>query len=265
MGNFLTPCKKHGFEMPQRCRVDLRPDVDPMKTSSVDNWYAFHFGSKFVSSPEFNPEALYDGSNRDCYVMMADFCSFTAFFKATEHLKIIEHLMTGFYSEIRKAVHNHSGMLDKIMGDAVVAVWGLHVREEKMIRSVLEAANELVQITNQVAMEWQSQIDLLIEPKGLKIGLSKGPVIVIPRDRSYPGLSLLGNSINLASRLQAAAQANQLICSNQVHRDVEQSGSKVKFQPYKNQANDEFLEARNYGPIKAWVTDIAPQRSDRSR
>ena len=227
-----------------------------MKSNSPDSWYAFHFGSKFVSSPEFDPEALYDAGNQDCYVMLADFCSFSAFFKATENLKIIEPLMTAFYSQIRKAVHKHSGMLDKIMGDAVVAVWGLHVREENMIQSILQAAGELVEITNQVAEEWQSQIDLLIEPKGLKIGVSKGPIIVIPRDHSYPGLSLLGNAINLASRLQAAAQANQLICSNQVYKDLEQAKLDLKFQPYKNQSNDTFLEAKNYGSIKAWVLDL---------
>jgi class 3 adenylate cyclase len=236
-----------------------------MKTTSTDNWYAFHFGSKFVSSPEFNPEALYEAGNKECFVMLADICSFTAFFKATENVRVIEPLMTRFYTEVRKAVHKHSGMLDKIMGDAVVAVWGLHVREERMVQSVLEAANDLVQVANDVAREWQSQIDLLVEPKGLRIGLSKGPVIVIPRDHSYPGLSLLGNSINLASRLQTAAQANQLVCSNQAYKDIEQAGLKIPFQPYKNQGNDEFLDARNYGQIKAWVTDIAPQNLESSR
>jgi hypothetical protein len=48
-----------------------------------------------------------------------------------------------------------------------------------MIESILNAAQEMVAIARQIAEEWQSQIDLLIEPKGLRLGLSKGPIVVM--------------------------------------------------------------------------------------
>ena len=53
-----------------------------------DSWYAFHFGSKFANSTKFDPETLYGAINRECYIMLADFCSFTSFFQATEDLKL---------------------------------------------------------------------------------------------------------------------------------------------------------------------------------
>jgi class 3 adenylate cyclase len=223
---------------------------------SADTWYSFHFGPEVACAPDFNPDALIVNSNKDCYVLLADLCSFTSFFKATHDLKLIERIMTAFYSRVRKVIHRHSGMLDKIIGDSVIAVWGLHHRDEKLIQQVIEASRELTRIANEVCEEWQSHIDLLVEPKGLRIGVSKGPIILIPRDFAYPGLSLLGNPINLASRLQAAAAANQLICSNQVYKDVEQARLKAKFKPYCNAVSTGFLEAKNYGPIKAWVMDL---------
>ena len=79
-----------------------------------DSWYAFHFGSKFANSKSFDPETLYGAINRECYIMLADFCSFTSFFKATEDLALIDPLMTSFYSQIRKAIHKHFGMLGPI-------------------------------------------------------------------------------------------------------------------------------------------------------
>jgi class 3 adenylate cyclase len=227
-----------------------------MNRSSPDSWYAFHFGSKFTSSPEFDPHSLFVGTTQVCYVMNADLCSFTTFCKVTDDMRAVEPLITSFYSRVRKAIHGHSGMLDKIIGDAVVAVWGLHIRQETLIQQVLAAARELTKIANTLAEQWQCQIDQLIEPKGLRIGVSKGPIIVIRRDEAYPGLSLLGNAINLASRLQAAASPNQLVCSNLVYRDIEQSKLKLNFQPYKSTTSNGFVDAKNYGPIKAWALDL---------
>jgi len=221
-----------------------------------DSWYAFHFGSKFANSTSFDPETLYGAINRECYIMLADFCSFTSFFKATEDLALIDPLMTSFYSQIRKAIHKHFGMLDKIIGDSVVAVWGLHVWEENIVQSIFSTAQEMVAIARQIAAEWQSQIDLLIEPKGLRLGLSKGPIVVIRRDPVYPGISILGNPINLAARLQAAAQPNQLVCSNLVYKDIEKAGLNVALVPYKNESSEEFLNAKNFGMVKAWVLNM---------
>lgn len=222
------------------------------------DWYSFHFGSKLANAPGFNPSALLGAAHPDCYVMFADFCSFSSFFQATDKIELIEALMTSFYSQVRKAIHRHDGMLDKILGDAVLAVWGLHQGGPQLVPAVLAAAKELVAITNAVAEEWQSHIDLLVAPKGLRIGLSKGAIMVFRRDLSYPGLSILGNPINLASRLQVAAKANQLVCSNQVYKDLQALGFSTPFQPYQDANADPFVSAKNFGPVKAWVLDLAP-------
>jgi class 3 adenylate cyclase len=233
-----------------------RQTRNPLKKPAPDSWYAFHFGSQYVNSSEFNPPLLQENSKQDCYVMMADLCSFTAFFQATPGFDIIERMMTSFYTQIRKTVHHHRGMLDKIVGDAVIAVWGLHHREKELLPMALAAARELVTIARTVSDEWQSHIDRMVEPKGLKVGLSKGPILLIPRDVTYPGLSLLGNPLNLAARLQIAAQANQLVCSNQVYQDVVRLKLDHSFQPFKSSETDGYIEAKNLGPIKAWVTDL---------
>jgi class 3 adenylate cyclase len=126
-----------------------------------------------------------------------------------------------------------------------------------LLPSVLAAAKELAGITNALAEEWQSHIDLLVEPKGLRVGLSKGSIMVFRRDFNYPGLSLLGNPINLAACLQGAANANQLVCSNQVYKDFEQSGLGAEFSLYKDHNSDPFVAAKNFGPVKAWVLGLA--------
>ena len=231
-------------------------DAPAVPTHQHHEWYSFHFGSQQVASADFNPAGLFGACHPDCYVLFADFCSFSTFFKATENLAIVEPLMTSFYSQVRKAIHRHDGMLDQILGDGVLAVWGLHKSAGDAASRLVAVAAELVQITSQIATQWQSHIDLLVEPKGLRIGLSKGSIIVIRRDQTYPGLAILGNPINLASRLQTAARANQMVCSNQVYQDLERAGLTANFRPYKSQNDDAFVDAKNIGPVKAWVADI---------
>jgi class 3 adenylate cyclase len=153
-------------------------------------------------------------------------------------------------------------MLYQIVGDSVVCVWGLRPGNDNAVPTILETAAELVRMTAQVAEDWQSQIDLIIEPKGLRLGLSKGSVMVIRRDNVYPGLLLFGNPINLASRLQSVAHPNQLVCSNAAFKDIEQAGLSGKFEPYLGESNEGCLEAKNFGPLKAWVLDLAKKQDD---
>lgn len=227
-----------------------------MKTTDPHGWHAFHFGRKFASSPGFNPDRLFDGPNKECCVMFADFCSFTAFARATEDIKVMEKLLTCFFTQARKIIHRNSGMLYQIVGDSVVAVWGLHAPNGAMAKSILQTAADLVEVTRHVADEWQSHIDLLIRPKGLRLGLSKGSVMVIRRDGVYPGLLPFGNPINLAARLESAAEPNQLICSNAAYREIEEAGAGLNFEPYRGESDDGYLDAKNFGPLKAWVLNL---------
>jgi len=189
--------------------------------------------------------------------MFADFCSFTSFTRATESTRLMESLLTSFYTQARKINHRHGGMLYQIVGDSVVCVWGLRATKDNAVPSILETAAELVSMTAAVAEDWQSHIDLIIEPKGLRLGLSKGSVMVIRRDNVYPGLLLFGNPINLASRLQSVAQPNQLVCSNAAYKDIEQAGLSAKFEPFRGESSESFLDAKNFGPLKAWVLNLA--------
>ena len=221
-------------------------------------WYAFHFGSAFVYSGQFDPRVLHKRVYEDCYVMMADFCSFTSFFRATRELTFIESLMNQYYTRLRKAIHCQQGMLDKIMGDGVIAVWGIHYHDSGLIRNVVKAAYEISRVANEIADKWQSHVDVAIEPRGLRIGVSKGDILVTRRDAVYPGLSLLGDAINLASRLQSVAGCNHLLCTQSVYDDISRASSASET-PEGLGLGSSYVDARNYGPVRVWDLSLCPE------
>ena len=220
----------------------------------MKEWYSFHLGSRFVNSPEFKESDLLKIIYPDCFVVIGDFCSFTAFLKNTNDLSIIEPLMTSFYSRMRKAIHERGGMLDKIIGDAVVAIWGIGHTKHTSLINVVDTCRELAKISLSISEEWQSHLKFLVEPKGIRIGLTRGDVIVIRRDEAYPGLSILGNPLNLAARLQSAAEPNQIVFCERVFEEImlEKKDASLGFE-----FGEKFmLDAKNYGEVPAWRMKI---------
>lgn len=65
-----------------------------------------------------------------------------------------------------------------------------------------------------------------------------------PFSRTYIGA--IGDAINMAARLSAAAEPGQIVVSNLVYRDLSRDTQKML-------RETEPIEAKNVGKIKAWV------------
>lgn len=217
-------------------------------------WYFYHFGSHQAASSDFQPEALFGRSFRGCYVLVSDFCSFSKFLWATPEVEIINPLLTSMYTEMRRSIQGAGGMLSQIVGDAVIGVWGIPGTTANS-KNILQCAREITEIGIRYAEDWQDSIDLLIEPRGMRSGLSKGEIALIKRDSDYEGMACLGSSINLATRLQVLAEPNELLCSNAAHKDVH-SVAGYEFEPYQASDGQTIINAKNFGPVMAWRCEL---------
>ena len=102
----------------------------------------------------------------------------------------------------------------------------------------------LVGTAMSISKEWQDQIDKVIEPTGMRFGAASGNVLFISEthDEQQP-IHAIGESINLAARLQAEAATNTLLISNRLRRTYFAADSKF---------TQTKLELKNIGPIRAW-------------
>lgn len=114
-------------------------------------------------------------------------------------------VLARFYQEMTDIIFDHGGLLDKYMGDGIMSVFGLtEAPGIPEVRSV-EAGLAILR-----------QLDVINREEGLdiKIGISvnTGPVMA-----GYLGtkqrveLTILGDTVNVASRLQAQARPNRLL------------------------------------------------------
>ena len=117
----------------------------------------------------------------------------------THDPEVLRPMVHTYFDEARAAVERHGGQLEKFIGDAVVAVFGLPIaREDDALRAVragIEIRDRLEHVSARL-------------PIGLecRIGIESGEVLV-PAD----GEPLLGNTMNTAARLQAAAEPGTIV------------------------------------------------------
>jgi class 3 adenylate cyclase/tetratricopeptide (TPR) repeat protein len=119
---------------------------------------------------------------------------------------------------MRAAVERQGGSVPSIAGDGFMAVFGVPVAMSDAADRAVRAAREMLQIIEQSNDQPRS-----FRIPDVHIGMAAGEVLVIPSDESV-GWSLVGNAVNLASRLCDAAAPGQVLVNDEIRRLASDEG-----------------------------------------
>ncbi len=226
---------------------------DPLKSALLwhfDFWRLRQLREERRLTPR---EVLPPGLYRGVAVLLADLCSFSSYVRDTRDDEVIRHCLTSFYSKSRYQILNHGGMFYQFVGDEVIGLFGVPDQRPGFVPKALEAAKSLVDIGNSVSNHWQRHIDRVQEAGGMHIGLAIGDLQVVSlRPFSRMHMGAIGDPINVAARLLAAAGPSEIVVSNSFYHELDEE-SQPAFQ------ETEPLEARNVGRIRAWRLCLKPQ------
>jgi adenylate cyclase len=191
------------------------------------------------------PPGLY----RDVVVLVADLCSYSSYVRDTRDDAVSRRSLTSFASRTRHRVVNDGGMLYQFLGDSVVGLFGVPEPSPGYVGQAVECARGLVDIGASVAIEWQRQIDQIQTAAGVHVSMALGDLQVLPlRPLSRTHMCVIGDSINLADRLNAAAGCDEIVVSNTLYQRLPDS-LRTEFQEVPP------VEAKNIGRIRAWKLD----------
>jgi adenylate cyclase len=115
--------------------------------------------------------------------------------------------MAAFYRFARSAIERRGGVVDKFAGDAVMATFNVSGRSVDHAVDALESA-----------LTMRDKAALMDLPLG--IGIATGAAI-LGRGASDDNLAVRGVATNLAARLQTAAEAGEILLSDEAHRRVD--------------------------------------------
>lgn len=158
-----------------------------------------------------------EGERRNVTVLFADASGFTALSDQVEPERVYD-LMQGGLERMMAAVHTYEGTVTHFTGDGIMALFGAPIAHEDSARRGVLAALAMQSSLREYAAELQERMPLECH---FRVGLNTGPVVVgkisDDLDMDY---TAIGDTVNLASRMEAAAEPGSAYLTHSTWRAV---------------------------------------------
>jgi len=148
-------------------------------------------------------------------ILLSDLRGFTSVSEKYTALEIME-VLNRYLTKMCEIIIEHDGIIDKFMGDAIMVLFDKESEQHSSVEQALACAIEM-----QLAMDELNEENLAngFEPLYMGIGINTGEVVA-----GYLGSSLhseytvIGDQVNLASRVEAHSLRGQILLSENSYR-----------------------------------------------
>lgn len=158
------------------------------------------------------------GERRTVTVLMADLRGFTPMSERLSPEEVVDALNV-FLGKMTEVVMKYGGSIDNFIGDAVMAVFGTPIAKSDDVECAVACA---IEMQNTMAM-----VNEEIEGRGLPdltmgIGISTGEVVAgnIGSEMRVK-YSVIGNTVNLAARIESIASGGQIFTTEATFKEVQ--------------------------------------------
>ena len=183
------------------------------KNSQMQKSFGKYVGSEVLDMIMANPENTWlKGHRNEATVLFCDIRGFTSFSEEKEPEEIVDGL-NEYFEIATRAVLNHGGYVDKFIGDAVLAVFGVPVyHKDHMVRAVMAAVE-----MQQAFKNADPQKNLLLGSIGISINSG---IVVSGNIGSQVKMeyTVIGDTVNVASRLNGLAQSGEIVVSENIYQ-----------------------------------------------
>jgi class 3 adenylate cyclase/tetratricopeptide (TPR) repeat protein len=127
----------------------------------------------------------------------------------------LRRVMERYFAEAETAFEHHGGTVEKFIGDAVVAVFGIPVAHEDDALRAVRAAQELREAMTRVNADLERERGVTL---GVRTGINTGEVVA--GDPSGGQFFVTGDAVNVAARLEQTAPPGEIVLGETTHRLV---------------------------------------------
>jgi adenylate cyclase len=169
------------------------------------------------------------GKKQEVTILFSDIRGFTSYSEARAPEEVVGRL-NEYFSVMTAVVFKHGGMIDKYMGDGMMAVFGAPVAQFDHAAKAIAASQEMRERLIELNQRWESRKEDLFN---IGIGLSSGPVVIGNIGSSErTDYTVIGEDVNLAARLESMTKeySTQLILSARTLRSLKESRVEVSWQ-----------------------------------
>lgn len=211
----------------------IRETLQAIKENNILRMYVDENVLNFMSSREYEASIMVN-ETVDATVAFIDICSFTTI-SEKESPDTVVSMLNCYFDLMVKEIIAQQGIIDKFIGDCVMAVFKGPYHTDRAIDACLAIRNRIE------TMEGNDQF----HPQ-VSIGINSGEMIsgnIGSATLKRLDYTVIGDTVNTAQRLQKAAGEGQIIISQEVYEMVKQSFNCVLIGPasLKHKADEVLL------------------------
>jgi class 3 adenylate cyclase/tetratricopeptide (TPR) repeat protein len=154
------------------------------------------------------------GERKNVTVVFADISGFTSMAE-THDPEEVSAIINTCHTMLGKIVYKYEGVVDKIIGDGLMALFGIPSRENDPERAIL-ASMEMQQGMKELSKKLQEKIGISL---GLKIGINTGIVVIGDIGTNLRlDYTVIGDVVNTASRVEGEAESGEILITQQTYQ-----------------------------------------------
>lgn len=169
-----------------------------------------YIAKKFLKDIDKHGNIMKQGRHQNVTIMMCDIRNFTGISESMSP-KNVTTMLNNYFSKMVRVIHKHNGIIDKFIGDAVMAVFGLEENihgkstvKSESVKNAYLCSQEMLEVLDKINSKASKNNSPLFD---IGIGIHYGEVIAgylgTPKRLEF---TVIGANVNLASRIESLAK-----------------------------------------------------------
>ncbi len=145
-------------------------------------------------------------------ILFSDIVGFTAMANTLRSRRVAE-VLNEYLAEMTRAIFNNGGTVDKFVGDAVMAIFGApeEITPNEQVRRAIASARDMHRSLAKLNERWEEQS---LPQVRFRCGIHQGTAVVgMFGGKERADYTAIGPAVNIAARLQEAADPNSVLVS----------------------------------------------------
>jgi len=181
----------------------------------LERYHSPQVAKMILKSIKKKKDKLTEPQDLTVTILFTDIIGFSSF---SEHMhpREVSKILNQYFSHMTDIVFRHDGTLDKYLGDGMMAVFGAPLEKQDDAKRAVQAAKTI-----------RAGLEVMVKEAGVKkkfdmrFGINTGRVVAgnlgSEKRMDY---TVIGDAVNTASRLEEAAQPNQILIGEQTYELV---------------------------------------------
>jgi adenylate cyclase len=179
--------------------------VEQARKREIQSMFGAYVDPEVVAQLVRNPDSIQlGGERREATVFFSDLAGFTDLSEKLPPEQMVE-VVNAYLEQTSECLHKHGAYVDKYIGDAVMAVFGVPLPLPDHAIAACKSALEAHRAIKGINEKYAGKVGVKLK---VRIGLNTGEMIVgnlgSSRKKNY---TVMGDAVNLASRLEGANKA----------------------------------------------------------